>query len=471
MTVRDSGFYGNLLSRGGNVAGGAFRIASGAGTTMDVQRSEFVGNEMGDSGGGVISWAPGIGSSLTVDRSSFVDNIAGDNTFGVAIGADSGNAASSVAISNSHFEGNEGGQGTHGGALRLQLPTGTHSLVNNTITGNRITVDAGGADGAGIFSNTGTVTARNNVLHDNTTGARLDDCYDDLVDQGGNKQAQDEAGVTPGLGCGLPAASRGIQPQLGALGLNGGNARNRVPEPGSPLIDAGVGPCPAFDIRGVTRPQLGGCDAGAAEALPQPPAGDTPTPTTGAGAAAAVAGPAQQPPQLLPVLAKDVVILPAGGTPLIRLPGTKKFVPLAGITRIPVGSIVDARKGRVTIVSAKPGGGFQAFTYFDGLFRVDQGRDGVLQATLVERLSCTSKKSRSSARKPKKRKLWGDGKGSARTNGRYGAAVVRGTKWLVEDTCKTTRVKVAEGTVTAIDAKTKKQRQVKAPRSVKFPAS
>ena len=35
------------------------------------------------------------------------------------------------------------------------------------------------------------------------------------------------------------------------------------------------------------------------------------------------------------------------------------------------------------------------------------------------------------AKKPKSRKLWGDGKGKFRTKGRYAAATVRGTRWLV----------------------------------------
>ena len=38
-------------------------------------------------------------------------------------------------------------------------------------------------------------------------------------------------------------------------------------------------------------------------------------------------------------------------------------------------------------------------------------------------------------KKPKTRKLWGDGKGNFRTTGKYSAATVRGTKWLVQDSC------------------------------------
>ena len=43
-------------------------------------------------------------------------------------------------------------------------------------------------------------------------------------------------------------------------------------------------------------------------------------------------------------------------------------------------------------------------------------------------------------RKKPPRKLWGDGRGRFRTRGRYGAATVRGTKWLTDDRCDGTFV-------------------------------
>ena len=54
-------------------------------------------------------------------------------------------------------------------------------------------------------------------------------------------------------------------------------------------------------------------------------------------------------------------------------------------------------------------------------------------------------------KKPKTRRLWGDGKGKFRTKGRYAAATVRGTKWLVTDTCTTTTTRVTQGAVTVRD--------------------
>ena len=49
------------------------------------------------------------------------------------------------------------------------------------------------------------------------------------------------------------------------------------------------------------------------------------------------------------------------------------------------------------------------------------------------------------AKKPKTRKLWGDGKGTFRTTGKYSAATVRGTKWLVQDSCAGTLTRVTQG--------------------------
>ena len=43
--------------------------------------------------------------------------------------------------------------------------------------------------------------------------------------------------------------------------------------------------------------------------------------------------------------------------------------------------------------------------------------------------------------------MWGDGKGSFRTTGKYSAATVRGTKWLVEDSCAGTLTRVTIGVV------------------------
>jgi ferric-dicitrate binding protein FerR (iron transport regulator) len=56
------------------------------------------------------------------------------------------------------------------------------------------------------------------------------------------------------------------------------------------------------------------------------------------------------------------------------------------------------------------------------------------------------------------RQLWGDGRGRFRTRGRYGAATVRGTKWLTDDRCDGTLVRVKRGKVDVQDLQRPRQR-------------
>ena len=66
--------------------------------------------------------------------------------------------------------------------------------------------------------------------------------------------------------------------------------------------------------------------------------------------------------------------------------------------------------------------------------------------TLTEALApCKRSGARASAKKPKSRKLWGQGSGKFRTVGHYSAATVRGTRWLVQDSCSGTLTRVTQG--------------------------
>ena len=76
--------------------------------------------------------------------------------------------------------------------------------------------------------------------------------------------------------------------------------------------------------------------------------------------------------------------------------------------------------------------------------------------TLVEKLSCPKAGSAIAAAKKKKRRLWGDGSGKFRTKGKHSAATVVGTKWLVEDRCRSTLTRVVRGRVSVRDFAKKK---------------
>lgn len=164
------------------------------------------------------------------------------------------------------------------------------------------------------------------------------------------------------------------------------------------------------------------------------------------------------PPSGPPVVGKDVNVLPVSGTVLVQLPGRNDFVPLKQLAQIPVRSLIDTLRGRVRLKSALRRGKFNQSDFYDGLFRVLQRRKvgSVTELVLAGSLADCKGLARQGIEVKKKRRLWGSGKGRFRTKGRYSAAVVRGTKWLVEDRCDSTVTTVARGVVEVQDFVQKK---------------
>jgi hypothetical protein len=154
----------------------------------------------------------------------------------------------------------------------------------------------------------------------------------------------------------------------------------------------------------------------------------------------------------VPVFHKTVVVKVISGKVGIRRPGSKKDVDLQGSDDIPLGSIVDTGAGVVELTSvAKAGGTPQAARFYEGVFKVTQAGSVTVLALAEPLASCRGARAGASAASKKKRHLWGDGKGSFRTKGKYSSATVRGTKWLVQDSCSGTLTRVVRGTVTVRD--------------------
>jgi hypothetical protein len=165
------------------------------------------------------------------------------------------------------------------------------------------------------------------------------------------------------------------------------------------------------------------------------------------------------------------------GAVLVQLPGTTNFVPIERTGEVlPVGTIVDARKGRVRLTaSLGKGKGVGVADFFEGVFKITQKSTGkgVTELTLVggsfKNCPGPGGKSAQAAGKLKKTKsirhLWGEGKGLFRTKGRYAAATLRGTKWLTDDRCDGTLIRVAIGAVSVTDLPKKKTLVLKAPKS------
>lgn len=153
-----------------------------------------------------------------------------------------------------------------------------------------------------------------------------------------------------------------------------------------------------------------------------------------------------------PVFHKTVVVKVVSGKVRVRRPGSSQFVELSGSDGIPLGSTVDTLAGVVELTSvAKAGGKPQSGRFYEGVFKVTQ-TGSVTNLALTEPLaSCGGGARSAAASKKKQRHLWGDGKGSFRTSGKYSSATVRGTKWLVRDSCAGTLTRVARGSVTVRD--------------------
>jgi hypothetical protein len=154
---------------------------------------------------------------------------------------------------------------------------------------------------------------------------------------------------------------------------------------------------------------------------------------------------------------KTVGVTPTG-TVLVELPGATQFVPLAQGT-VPYGATIDTRKGRVEITARKG----EKATFYDGIFKLTSERGGITNLTLTEPLACPKRgRAAATAAAVKTRHLWGSGKGHFRTTGRLSSATVRGTTWLVQDTCTTTLTRVTQGAVTVRDFALKRSVVVRA---------
>ena len=257
------------------------------------------------------------------------------------------------------------------------------------------------------------------------------------------------------------------------------------PRAGSPTIDAGTDDAQlwATDPDGVARKLGAATDIGAYEAAgPPKPEPDKPaqeqTTEGGAGHTPLDPLPPRLPMQLPnttpppPVLGKSVTLGNVKGDVRVRVPGGR-FVDLNDAKSLPVGTIVDTRKGEITLSSALPGGKSQTGTFSGGLFEVRQARnakgmtDILLRGAVPGRCKKRTARAAAKGKRSKSRRLWAKDKGGRfRTHGKNSVATVRGTRWLTEDRCDGTYTKVLEGAVDVRDKRTGKVRRVKAGKSL-----
>jgi hypothetical protein len=230
----------------GSEAGAGIRV-EGAAT---ITNSTISGNNSGEAAGGLrVS-----NGALILTNSTISGN--------TAIGSDGGAFVNGPAtIRNSTISGNDAGAGT-GGGIEVN---GAVSLVYATLSGNSA------ASGANVRVKEAGITSFGSVIAlpqgDGTN------CSSDVATVTNGFNWDDDGSC--GFGSGTGDHSDAGNPQLGALGANGGPTQTRLPQTGSPLIDAiPAGSCQAdgasgitTDQRGITRPQQAGCDIGAVEVV------------------------------------------------------------------------------------------------------------------------------------------------------------------------------------------------------------
>ena len=183
-----------------------------------------------------------------------------------------------------------------------------------------------------------------------------------------------------------------------------------------------------------------------------------------------------------PVLGKAVSASVVSGEVLIAVPAAGsagasqkgvRFVPLTADRQVPVGSVLDTRKGTVRVVSARnSAGATQAGQFSAGVFQVLQSRArrtrGLTELRLkgsgFARCAGTVRGAHSSAGRTIRR-LRSNARGRYRTRGRHSAATVRGTIWTTTDRCDGTLTTVARGSVAVRDFRRRKTITVTAGKS------
>ncbi len=430
--------YG-LTLRGGDAGDGHGGAVENLGDTT--LAFVHITGSSGDRGGGVFNAGSLLVSNSLLDGNSTISPALGGGIFNQAGGT--------VSIVNSTIFNNQ----AIDGAGIYSEPGGSLQLIQTTVAYNNAGGGVGGITANGPWDSDGSLFVGN--IDDSQPGSNCDST------PGGsfNFEDNDSCGVTDSSGIGLASSLTYLGGQTEVLAIPSTSAVKGLVSFCSTNQDqrqaprTGGGSCdPGAYQEGATAPPVAPFAFPTATPSPTPPPTPTPSPTPSPTAT----------PTPTPVPGKSVVAVPVKGTVRIKVPGTNRFVDLDATAGIPPGSIVDTKHGTVQLTSVqKVGGKLQTATFFDGIFKLTQTKQ-TTDLTLSEPLAPCRKKKGGKAKsaafaaakkkaKPKTRKLWGSGHGSFRTKGQYSAATVRGTKWLVQDSCAGTLTRVAQGVVSVRD--------------------
>ena len=252
VTGIDSEFTNNT-ARGS--FGGAITQYSGA-AKLSFTRTDFEGNTAPSNGGAI-----NMNGTLELEAASFTGNRS-TNGSGGGVLIFQGHAM----IDDTTFAGNRAGRG--GGGLDLNEVTNVQSTVTNSTFSGNSAAFGGGIHNAGRGTVLTNVTVANNIANNTGGGIHSDgllsskssifahngpqNCSSNFISQGHNLSS-DATCFAPG-----GTDRTGTDPKLGELADNGGRTKTLALQDGSPAIDAaGNTNAPAFDQRGVSRPQDG----------------------------------------------------------------------------------------------------------------------------------------------------------------------------------------------------------------------
>jgi hypothetical protein len=236
----------------------------------------------------------------------------------------------------------------------------------------------------------------------------------------------------------------GLSPSYGSQTAPGSLAKDDTVHPVSAAI-GGLDPATTYHFRLVATNKHG---------TTRGPDRTFTTLTTGTPGPGPAPPPGDSEPAPEPKLGTSVLVAPSRGQLSVRKPGAAGFVPLELGSELPVGSEVDASNGSLALTAALPSGKTQTGTFGGGRFKLAQDKRGYVDLYLRGRYCAPAKAGVvTAAAKPRSgRRLWGrDHGGRFRTHGRNSHATVRGTRWLVADSCKGTFTRVMSGSVVVRD--------------------
>jgi streptogramin lyase len=248
----------------------------------------------------------------------------------------------------------------------------------------------------------------------------------------------------------------GPTPAYGSYSVNGSAGSAGSPATVSVTL-TGLSPGATYYFRAVAYNATGSTYSGQATFTAGAASGETPPAKEAAPAkelAKEAPASAMESSATTPVIGTSTAAQPASGTVLVQQP-SGSFVPLSAARTLPIGTVIDATRGTVRLITAiDRHGRTQTVTVWGGVFELNQGNNEDAYTRIVLKGALPTchrgKAGHASAARAhvKSRKLWAaDNHGKYSTYGANSVATVLGTEWETIDSCAGTLTRVVSGQV------------------------